>query len=223
MFSPAGNSSSRRHTAFEAHEYDMTYRSLVAVATLLLVPRLLASVTPAPQSGPLPRVLVQTALGDIEIDVETARAPGTAANFLKYVDAGHYDGGTWHRTVKMDNQPDNQIKIEVIQAGVNPDKAKEGFPPIPLERTNKTGILHADGVVSMARGAADSATSGFFICINDQPSLDFGGMRNADGQGFAAFGRVVRGMDVVRKIQMAPNTEAQKLTPPVQIVAVKRR
>ena len=110
----------------------------------------------------------------------------------------------------------------MIQAGVNPDKAKDGFPPIPLERTNKTGILHKDGTVSMARGAADSATSGFFICINDQPSVDFGGMRNADGQGFAAFGHVVRGMDVVRRIQQAPNTDAQSLTPPVKIIAVTR-
>ena len=128
---------------------------------------------------------VQTELGDIVIEVDTARAPVTAANFLKYVDAGHYDGGTFHRTVKMDNQPESTIKIEVIQAGVNPDRAKDGFPPIALERTNVTGILHKDGVVSMARGAPDSATSGWFICINDQPSLDFGGMRNPDGQGFA--------------------------------------
>ena len=94
----------------------------------------------------------------------------------------------------------------MIQAGVNPDKAKEGFPAIALERTSVTGILHKDGVVSMARGAPDSATSGWFICINDQPSLDFGGKRNPDGQGFAAFGRVVSGMDVVRKIQAAPSS-----------------
>jgi len=200
----------------------MRYRTLVCFVALLLAPRLLPGVA-AQQRGTLPHVVVQTELGDIEIEVDTARAPGTAANFLKYVDAGHFDAGTWHRTVKMDNQPDNQITIEVIQAGVNPDKAKDGFPPIPLERTNKTGILHKDGTVSMARGAADSATSGFFICINDQPSLDFGGMRNADGQGFAAFGHVVRGMDVVRRIQQAPNTDAQRLTPPVKIIAVTRR
>ena len=132
-------------------------------------------------------------------------------------------------TVKMDNQPESTIKIEVIQAAVNADQAKSGFPPIALERTNKTGLLHKDGVISMARGMPDSATSGWFICINDQPSLDFGGMRNPDGQGFAAFGRVVSGMDVVRKIQMAPssadrktNTEAQKLTPPIKIVKVSR-
>jgi peptidyl-prolyl cis-trans isomerase A (cyclophilin A) len=175
------------------------------------------------------RVRVQTELGDIVIAVDQAKAPITAANFLRYVDAGHYDGGTWHRTVKMDNQPESTIKIEVIQAGVHADRAKDGFPAIALERTNKTGLLHKDSVVSMARGGPDSATSGWFICINDQPSLDFGGLRNPDGQGFGAFGRVVSGMDVVRKIQAAPssatrttNTEAQRLTPPIKIVKVAR-
>jgi len=129
----------------------------------------------------------------------------------------------------MDNQPESTVKIEVIQAGVNPDRAKQGFPAIALERTSVTGILHKDGVVSMARGGPDSATSGWFICINDQPSLDFGGNRNPDGQGFGAFGRVVTGMDVARKIQAAPssatrttNAEAQRLTPPIKIVKVAR-
>ena len=188
-----------------------------------------AQVASAQTSSGIVRVRVQTELGDIIVEVDCKRAPITAANFLKYVDAGHYDGGTWHRTVKMDNQPESPVKIEVIQAGVNPDKAKDGFPPIPLERTSVTGILHKDATVSMARGAPDSATSGWFICINDQPELDFGGKRNPDGQGFAAFGRVVAGMDVVRKIQMAPsssnrtsNTEAQRLTPAIKIVKVTR-
>jgi peptidyl-prolyl cis-trans isomerase A (cyclophilin A) len=175
------------------------------------------------------RVRVQTELGDIVIEVDPVKAPITTANFLKYVDAGHYDGGVFHRTVKMDNQPESTVKIEVIQAGVNPERAKEGFPAIALERTSVTGLLHKDGVVSMARGAPDSATSGWFVCINDQPSLDFGGNRNPDGQGFGAFGRVVAGMDVVRKIQAAPssttrttNTEAQRLTPPIKILKVVR-
>jgi len=180
------------------------------------------------QSTPV-RVRVQTELGDIVIEVDPVRAPLTTANFLKYVDGGHYDGGVFHRTVKMDNQPESTVKIEVIQAGVNPDRAKEGFAAIPLERTSVTGILHKDGVVSMARGAPDSATSGWFVCINDQPSLDFGGNRNPDGQGFAAFGRVITGMDVVRKIQAAPsstnrttNTEAQRLIPAIKILKVAR-
>ena len=194
-----------------------------AVVGILLIALVPAGSGAAQSDTGVPHVVVQTELGDIEIEVDSAHAPGTAANFLKYVDLKHYDGGMFHRTVKMNNQPDNQIKIEVIQAGVNPDRAKDGFPAIALERTNKTGLLHKDGAVSMARGGADSATSGFFICINDQPSLDFGGQRNADGQGFAAFGRVVRGMDVVRKIQQAPNTDAQRLTPPIKIIAVVRR
>ena len=175
------------------------------------------------------RVRVQTELGDIVLEVDPIKAPDTTANFLKYVDAGHYDGGIFHRTVKMDNQPESAVKIEVIQAGVNPDRAREGFPTIALERTSVTGLLHKDGAVSMARGGPDSATSGWFICINDQPSLDFGGARNPDGQGFAAFGRVVAGMDVVRKIHAAPssttrvtNAAAQRLTPPIKIVKVSR-
>lgn len=175
------------------------------------------------------RVRVQTELGDIVLELDPKRAPGTTANFLRYVDAGHYDGGTFHRTVTMDNQPESPVKIEVIQAGVNADRAKDGFPAIPLERTSVTGLAHKDGVVSMARGGPDSATSGWFICINDQPSLDFGGARNPDGQGFAAFGRVVSGMDVVRRIQRSPssanrtsNAEAQRLTPPIKVLKVAR-
>ena len=176
-----------------------------------------------------PRVRVQTELGEIILELDAQKAPNTTANFLKYVDAGHYDGGTFHRTVRIENQPESPVKIEVIQAGVAADKAKQGFPPILLERTSVTGILHKDGVISMARGAPDSATSGWFITINDQPSLDFGGARNPDGQGFAAFGRVVSGMDIVRKIQASPastnmstNAEAQRLTPPIKIVRVSR-
>lgn len=187
------------------------------------------AVTTTVAAQPNPQVRVQTELGDIVLELDPKRAPNTTANFLKYVDAGHYNSGTFHRTVKMDNQPESAVKIEVIQAGVNPELAKSGFPPIPLERTNVTGILHKDGVVSMARSTPDSATSGWFICINDQPSLDFGGDRNPDGQGFAAFGRVVSGMDVVRKIQAAPsstdrstNVEAQRLTPPIKILKVAR-
>jgi peptidyl-prolyl cis-trans isomerase A (cyclophilin A) len=184
----------------------------------------------AAQGGAKPvRVRVQTSLGDIVLELDPAKAPGTTANFLKYVEAGHYDGGTFHRTVKMDNQPESPVKIEVIQAGVAEKFAKAGFPAIPLERTTVTGLKHVDGAVSMARGAPDSATSGWFICINDQPSLDFGGARNPDGQGFAAFGRVVSGMDVVRKIQQAPsssnrtsNPEAQRLTPPITVTKVSR-
>src|SRR5262249_35827217 len=108
--------------------------SAFTLVLLLVTPYLVPGTASAQPSGALPHVVVQTELGDIEIEVDVVRAPNTAANFLKYVDAKHFEGGMFHRTVKMDNQPDNAIKIEVIQAGVNPDRAKEGFGPILLER-----------------------------------------------------------------------------------------
>jgi peptidyl-prolyl cis-trans isomerase A (cyclophilin A) len=197
----------------------MTRRIAIIVAAVTMA--VVIAGAPAAAQSPV-RVLVQTELGDIVLEIDVKSAPNTAANFLRYLDAGHFNGGTFHRTVKMDNQPDSPVKIEVIQAGVNADRAKEGFAPIALERTSLTGLRHVDGAISMARGAPDSATSGWFICINDQPSLDFGGARNPDGQGFAAFGRVVQGMDVVRAIQRAPNTDAQRLTPPIKILSVAR-
>ncbi|MFQ5789887.1 MAG: peptidylprolyl isomerase [Acidobacteriota bacterium] len=167
-------------------------------------------------------VIIDTEVGTIEVEIDTVRAPRTAANFLAYVDAEHYDGGQFHRTVTMDNQPNDDVRIEVIQASVHSERVDEGFPPISLERTTETGLSHKDGTISMARREPDSATSSFFFCIGDQPSLDFGGARNPDGQGFAAFGRVVSGMDVVRKIQASP-AEGQRLTPPVQIVKIRRK
>jgi peptidyl-prolyl cis-trans isomerase A (cyclophilin A) len=167
------------------------------------------------------RVRIETDLGDIEVELDADRAPNTAANFLKYVDGHFYDGGRFHRTVTPDNQPDNKVKIEVIQAGINPAKAKDEFPPIKLERTRDTKLSHTDGTISMARDGPDTATSDFFICVGDQPELDFGGKRNPDGQGFAAFGRAVKGMDVVKKIQKSP-ADGQALKPPVGIKKVSR-
>lgn len=183
---------------------------------------LLFATSGAPDQGTKDiRVVMETQKGIIEIVLNAGRAPVTTANFLHYVDAGLYNGGVFHRTVTPDNQPDNKIKIQVIQGGINPARAKEDGPPIPLERTNKTGLKHLDGTISMARDGPDTATSDFFICIGDQPSLDFGGKRNPDGQGFAAFGRVVRGMDVVRAIQNSP-AHGQTLTPPIRILRVYR-
>jgi cyclophilin family peptidyl-prolyl cis-trans isomerase len=166
-------------------------------------------------------IFIHTEKGGIDVQLDAEQAPGTVANFLRNVDAGLYDGGQFHRTVKPDNQPDNKVKIEVIQAGVRPDKVKSEFPPIKLERTRDTRLRHKDGTISMARDGPDTATADFFICIGAQPELDFGGKRNPDGQGFAAFGRVVKGMDVVKTIQAAP-ADGQSLKPPVKIVSVKR-
>ena len=101
------------------------------------------------------------------------------------------------------------------------DEAGAGYGPIPLERTSKTGLRHVDGTISMARDGPETATSEFFICIGDQPELDFGGRRNPDGQGFAAFGRVTAGMEVVRRIQQSPARE-QRLDPPITILRIRR-
>jgi peptidyl-prolyl cis-trans isomerase A (cyclophilin A) len=162
---------------------------------------------------------MKTELGDITVEIFADKAPITAANFLKYVDNKLYDGSVFHRTVTIDNQPKDEIKIEVIQGGqLATDKE---FPAIGLERNSVTGLKHADGAISMARGGPDSATSSFFFCVGDQPELDFGGRRNKDGQGFAAFGKVVAGMDVVRKIHQSPK-ENQNLKPPIKIISIAR-
>jgi peptidyl-prolyl cis-trans isomerase A (cyclophilin A) len=168
------------------------------------------------------RVSIQTEKGEIRLELYADKAPATVANFLRYVDGKFYDGGRFHRTVKPGNQPENKVRIEVIQASINPDRAADEFRPIKLERTRDTGLTHMDGTISMARDGPDTATSDFFICIGDQPELDFGGKRNPDGQGFSAFGRVVKGMDVVKKIQAAP-AAGQMLKPPVKIRKVTRR
>jgi peptidyl-prolyl cis-trans isomerase A (cyclophilin A) len=169
----------------------------------------------------LVRVLIVTDRGNVVVEVDTARAPVTARNFLRYVDGKFYDGGLFHRTVRPDNQPADKVRIGVVQAGINPRRAGEEFKPIKLERTNRTGLRHVAGAISMARDGPDTATAEFFLCVGPQPALDFGGKRNPDGQGFAAFGRVVKGMDVVKKIQAAP-ARGQKLTPPVRILRVRR-
>ncbi len=165
------------------------------------------------------RVRVVTATGDMIIALDDQHAPRSVANFLSYVDGGHYTSGRFHRTVRADNQPDTPVKIDVIQAG--PAPGLKSNAPIALERTAVTGIRHVDGVISMARGGPDTATRDFFICIGDQPELDFGGKRNPDGQGFAAFGRVLSGMEIARKIQALP-AEKQALTPPVIIFRIER-
>jgi peptidyl-prolyl cis-trans isomerase A (cyclophilin A) len=167
-------------------------------------------------------VTVQTEFGNIELAIDSAHAPLSAANFLRYVDAGHYQGGIFHRTVTMANQPTSPVKIEVIQASAAAARGRDGFPPIALERTNLTGLKHLNATVSMARAGPNTATSDFFICIGDQPELDFGGKRNADGQGFAAFGTVTSGMDIVKRIHAAP-ARGQSLDPPVRIVNIVRK
>lgn len=162
---------------------------------------------------------IATEFGTIIAELYPEKAPVTVKNFLKYIDHEHYTGGSFFRTVRSDNQTDSPIKIDVIQAGPHPWFQFFEFEPIVLERTNVTGLKHLAGTLSMARDTPDTATSSFFICVEDEPELDFRGKRNPDGQGFAAFGRVVDGMNVVRKIHMR-EANGQAIIMPVRILEI---
>ena len=176
----------------------------------------LADSTP---SKTLPKVAFDTPFGTLIVEIDTIAAPVTAANFFRYLDAGAYNNAQFHRTVTPTNQPESEIRIGVIQGSAR--AGAQQHPPIPLERTTVTGLRHLNGTISMARSTADSATNQFFLCIGDQPELDFGGRRNPDGQGFAAFGRLLSGWLVLQQLQSSP-ASGQTLTPPVPITRARR-
>lgn len=138
---------------------------------------------------------------------------------MRYVDNKLYNGSSFFRVCTPANEATRKVKIEVIQGGNVPDSSL--YDSIKIETTKQTGLLHKNGTLSMARGRPNSAQSDFFICINDQPALDYGGARNPDGQGFAAFGQVTKGMDVVRQIQLQKDT-SQYLVKPVAIYTIMR-
>ena len=178
-----------------------------------------------------PRVRMATALGDIVVEIDAEAAPITAGHFLALVDDGAFaNGASFYRAVRLDNQPRSPVRIEVIQGGLGSVREVD-VEPVAHETTEVTGLRHVDGAISMARLAPGTATSEFCFCINDQPELDFGGARNPDGQGFASFGRVVEGMNVVRAIQAGATRrrpedgsdyDGQLLVEPVRIETIKR-
>lgn len=183
---------------------------------------------PLTAAAPAPvRVRMVTDLGVIVIELYPDKAPISVANFLAYADKHLLDGGSFYRTVGPRND-NNPATISVIQGGLNRDDSP--LPAIAHETTRDTGILHTDGVISMARDAPGTAGSEFFICLGDNPALDFGGARNKDGQGFAAFGQVVAGMDVVRQIWRSPTTSdasdpyilGQMIKNPIEIRTVQK-
>ncbi len=173
------------------------------------------------QEEALPLVLLKTEMGDIKVAIDIVDAPMAAMNFMRYVDESRFKEASFYRVVRSDNQPEDAVKIEVIQGGIGFAESDLRLPPIEHETTEKTGLLHKDGVISMARREPGTASSEFFICVGDQPELDFGGKRNPDGQGFAAFGRVIEGMDVVRAIHGQP-ADGQMLVSPVKIISIER-
>lgn len=167
-----------------------------------------------------PVVVLETEAGFIGIELYVKKAPTTCYNFLNYVEKNKFDGGEFYRNVTMQNQPNNEYKIEVVQGGMGWSDTLPRFKPILHESTKKTGISHNLGTVSMARNEPGTASSEFFICLRNEPELDFGGKRNPDGQGFAAFGKVVEGMEIVGKIHQMKDTN-QFLVKPVQILSAK--
>ena len=165
-----------------------------------------------------PHIEIQTSLGDIEVELFPSQAPKTVAAFLSYIDSGFYSNASFYRVLTDDNQPSNAPKSELVQGGIwrtNHRKAVS-LPGIPHETTKQTGLRHTNGVLSLARLAPGTATTEFFICVGDQPGFDYGGDNNADGQGYAAFGWVVKGMDIVLRIHRQREYE-QAFDPPVPI------
>lgn len=188
-------------------------RAMMVLATFVAFSASAASA----QDAEKPRVVLQTDAGRMVVELAPERAPLTVCNFLSYVADGEYDGGSFFRTVvSATNQ--NPNPIDVIQAATPRGSDDRSRPPIKLERT---GMSHVSGTISMARDGPDTATSSFFIVTQDTPSLDYGGGRNPDGQGFAAFGRVIEGLDVARRIQMSPADNQEQLTPPVMIQSAR--
>lgn len=172
-----------------------------------------------------PRVAVLTDKGAIVLELEAARAPVTSANFLRYVDARRFDGASFYRASRDKSDP----TIGLIEGGLQNDPGKL-FPPIVHESTTQTGLRHVDGTISMARYAPGSATADFFICVGPAPYLDADPDARGDNAGFAAFGEVVQGMEVVKAILALPTNgparnpvmKGQILSPPVAIVTMRR-
>jgi peptidyl-prolyl cis-trans isomerase A (cyclophilin A) len=162
--------------------------------------------------------MIETEMGSIYFELYPQKAPATVANFLQYLSSNSYDQSSFFRVCTPANEADRSIPIQVIQGGNLSEDLL--LPPITIETTEMTGIQHKKGTLSMARSEPNSAQSSFFICVTDQPELDFHGKRNPDGYGFAAFGQVTKGMDVVLKIQALDNKD-QMLLRPVLIESIQ--
>lgn len=176
--------------------------------------------------APAPRVRIETAQGAIVLELYPDKAPVTVANFLRYVDEGRYKGGVFYRALRLDFAPERGL----LQGGLNGFESK-ALPPIAHEPTSQTGISHKDGTISMARFAPGSAKCEFFICLGDSSYFDADPKQPGDNLGYAAFGQVVEGMDVVRALHQGPisategkayGMEGQILATPVPMTAVKR-
>ena len=202
----------------------MIHRLFLAALALLALPALAQTPPPAPTPPKLAevRIALTTTMGVITVALDRAAAPVTTANFLRYVDARRFDGIAFYRSMRLD------WGGGLIQAGVRDPRRL--FPPIAHEPTTKTGLTHSEGTISMARLAPGTATADFTIMVGDMRGLDANPAATGDNQGFAAFGRVVEGLDVVKAINAAPRSptlgdgpmKGEMLAPPVRIVIVRR-
>jgi peptidyl-prolyl cis-trans isomerase A (cyclophilin A) len=170
-----------------------------------------------------PNVAIETKYGDIVVELYPDKAPKTVAAFLNYIDSGIYNRSTFYRVLNRDNQPSDALKSELIQGGIWRTNAKKAaaLRGIPHESTKQTGLQHLRGSLSMARLEPGTAGSEFFICLKKEPGLDYGGENIGDGQGYAVFGRVVKGMEIVEKIYRQREDD-QYFDPPVFIFGIKR-
>jgi len=171
-----------------------------------------------------PTIDIQTYYGDIIIELYPDKAPKTVAAFLSFIDSGYFKNTTFYRVLKKDDQPMNAAKTQLIQGGLWQSKFKkqQTIPGIPLETTKQTGILHQEGVLSLARSEeANSGNTEFFICMDDEPDYDYGGAASPDKKGYVTFGRVISGMKYVKQIHSQPDYETN-FNPPIKIINIKR-
>lgn len=170
-----------------------------------------------------PTVKIETHFGDIIVELYPKKAPKTVDSFLSFVDSGYYKNSSFYRVLKAEDQPSSAFKSEMIQGGIWQTNYKKQLtiPGVQHETTQQTGILHKDGVISLARTTPGTASTEFFICVGDQPAYDYGGSANADQHGFAAFGKVIEGMDVVRQIHDQPDIKTT-FSPIIKIINIKR-
>jgi peptidyl-prolyl cis-trans isomerase A (cyclophilin A) len=177
-----------------------------------------------PEQKGLPHVIIETGYGEIEIELYTNKAPLTANAFLNYIDSGYYNQCNFYRVLNMYNQPSNAPKAFLVQGGIwkSNNKLAQSLQGIPHESTKQTGILHKEGTISMARNEPGSGGPEFFIMVEDETGFDYGGENMEDRLGFAAFGSVVRGMPIVRKIHDLKEAN-QYLQPPVYIHTIRRK
>lgn len=170
-----------------------------------------------------PTVKIETNFGDILVELYPEKAPKTVAAFLSYMDSGYYKGSSFYRVLKEEDQPSMSFKSELIQGGIwgTKNKLLASLIGIAHENTKQTGIQHTNGTISLARGDTGTATSEFFIVVGDQPAYDYGGDANQDKQGFAAFGKVIKGMEFVKQIHSQPDNQTSFL-PPIEIINIIR-